>query len=71
VALARLIRRRFSWAGYPRRWWFSRARFRAAIDLLNAADRMRSRWADASPDVRNEMWRALHTAADQLGEAIQ
>lgn len=43
----------------------------AARILVEAADRMRDRWAEATPDVRdNDLWRPLHDAADSVRQAL-
>jgi len=49
---------------------FTTARFRAARDLLAAADRMRDRWAEGDDQVKRQLWQALHTRADEFRETV-
>ena len=43
-----------------------------AWDLVNAAERLRDRWAESSDEVRNaDLWQPLHAASDRLREALQ
>src|SRR5574339_531415 len=44
-----------------------------AWDLVNAAERMRMRWAETTdPDTRNrDLWTPLHTAADVLRDRLE
>ena len=34
--------------------------------LVHAADRMRDRWADGDDQVKQDLWRGLHTATDAV-----
>jgi hypothetical protein len=57
-------------AGIRRRYLLTTRRFRAARDLLVAADRMRDRWAEAGPGLRDQLWGDLHNAADEFRETM-
>jgi hypothetical protein len=58
-------------------WWriqvalLGRCDHRAARDLLTAADRLRDRWAEGDDAVKQQLWRDLHTKADELREVLQ
>ena len=56
--------------GIRRRFLLTTRRFRAARDLMLAADRMRDRWADGDEQVRTALWQQLHTKADALRDAL-
>lgn len=56
--------------GIRRRFILTTRRFRASRDLIVAADRMRDRWSEADDAVRTELWRNLHSEADNLREAL-
>jgi hypothetical protein len=56
--------------GIRRRLLLTTRRFRATRDLLVAADRMRDNWADGDDAVRRDIWRSLHTKADDLRDAL-
>jgi hypothetical protein len=56
--------------GIRRKFVLTRRRFRAARDLMVAADRMRDRWAEADDAVKRDLWRNLHARADDLREAL-
>jgi hypothetical protein len=57
--------------GIRRKFIFTRKRFRAARDLLVAADRMRDRWAEADDSGRNHLWRQLHGKADEFRATVE
>jgi hypothetical protein len=43
----------------------------AVRDLILAADRLRDRWAEGDKAVKQQLWRTLHTAADNAREALR
>jgi hypothetical protein len=65
------VMRRLHAGGIRRRYLLTRRRFRAARDLLVAADRMRDRWAEGDDSVKGQLWTDLHTKADELRETLQ
>jgi hypothetical protein len=68
---ARATRARLHAGGIRRRYWLTTRRFRAARDLLVAADRMRDHWAEADGEVRTRLWRDLQTRADEFRETME
>ncbi|HEY5989210.1 MAG TPA: hypothetical protein VIV12_22945 [Streptosporangiaceae bacterium] len=56
----------FHVGGIRRRFVLTTRRFRAARDLMVAADRMRDRWAEGDEQVKQQLWRDLHTRADEF-----
>lgn len=52
--------------GVRRKYVLTTRRWRAARDLMLAADRMRDRWAEADKESRDALWRRLHEAADEF-----
>ncbi len=56
--------------GIRRKYLLTTHRFRAARDLLVAADRMRDQWAEGDDTVKQQLWRDLHTKADELREVL-
>ncbi|MFI6819734.1 hypothetical protein ACIBJE_02130 [Micromonospora sp. NPDC050187] len=56
--------------GIRRRLILTTRRFRAARDLLVAADGMRDRWAEADDAARGELWTNLHQRADDLRDSM-
>lgn len=65
-----MIRRRVQAGGIRRRYLLTRRRWRAVRDLLVAADRLRDRWAEGDQAVKQQLWQALHTRADELREVL-
>lgn len=64
------MHRRMHAGGIYRKFIFTRRRWRATRDLLVAADQMRDRWVDGNAAVDAELWRKLHTRADDLREVL-
>jgi hypothetical protein len=67
----KIPRRTLHAGGIYRPLFLTRRRFRAARDLMVAADRMRDRWSEADRSAQNDLWRELHGAADEMREAFQ
>ena len=66
-----MISRTLHAGGIHRHYILTRRRFRAARDLMVAADRMRDRWSEADDSAKNDLWRELHARADELREALR